>query len=911
MSFKISANEFDVQFMKEHGYVRKKCKRCGAYFWTVNEEAEFCGDSPCVDYKFIESPPTRKKYSLKEMRESFLRFFERNGHEIIKPYPVVARWRKDLLVTIASIVDFQPYVTEGIVEPPANPLVISQPCLRFEDLENVGFTFGRHMTIFEMGGAHAFNFPNKPEIYWKNETIGFHHEFATKELGIPEEYITYKEHFWSGGGNAGPDVEGSILGLEVSTLVFMSYKVLNKKLIPLPVKTVDTGYGIERWTWLSTGAYTAFEAIYEDVYDKLVRLADIKIDREILRENSIVSGGYTYDDVKRTHAIRAKVAKRLGMNIDELEAVLKPFEELCMVLDHSKALLFLISDGAIPSNVKEGYLSRLLFRRMFRILMKYNLEEELERLLKWQIDHWGRQFRKIKEMRDEIIDILLNEKEKYVKTVNRGIKRLERLINKYKKKMVTKIPLNDLIELYDSHGLHPEFIKEIAEKRGFSVEVPSNFFSIVAERHRREETKKVEEVEIKIGKRFKTKRLYYEDAYLRKFRAKVLYSDGKNVILDKTAFFPTGGGQKNDTGYLIFNGAKVRVVDVREVDGNIIHIVDGRAPKNGDIVMGMIDWDRRHSLMRNHTAAHIILGAARRVLGRHVWQAGAEKIPERARIDLTHHKRIDPEKLREIEKLANEVVMRNLPVEIMMMKRTIAEKKYGIDIYQGGVIPSGNIRIVKIGDWDVEACCGLHCKSTSELFFIKVLRSERVQDGVERIVFTTGNNALQAVQKLDRIVDEISKLVGEKEDELLNAIRRLKRERELAKEEVKRFKERYLLVMSEGLLKKAFEINKVKIVIYRAAEGLNLEDLMKMGKIINELDPSSIFIGYILRRGINGVVMLGADAISEGLNARRIGGIIASIAEGGAQGDKYFSRFGGRRPIDLKDFINEIVRNIS
>jgi alanyl-tRNA synthetase len=129
-------------------------------------------------------------------------------------------------------------------------LVISQPCLRFEDIDNVGPTAGRHLTVFEMGGAHAFNYPEK-KIYWKNETIQLHHELLTKELGVPSHLVTYKEHFWSGGGNAGPDVEAIVGGLEVSTLVFMMYKVLNGRLSKTRIETVDTGYGMERWCWLS------------------------------------------------------------------------------------------------------------------------------------------------------------------------------------------------------------------------------------------------------------------------------------------------------------------------------------------------------------------------------------------------------------------------------------------------------------------------------------------------------------------------------------------------------------------------------------------------------------------------------------------------------------------------------------
>ena len=179
------------------------------------------------------------------MREVFLGFFEKHEHTRVKPYPVVARWRSDIYLTHASIIDFQPYVTEGIAPPPANPLVIAQPCIRLVDIANTGPTFGRHLTIFEMGGHHAFNYPNS-EVYWKDQTVRFHHEFVTELLGVESDEITYKEDVWVGGGNAGPDLECIIRGLEVATLVFMQFKVVNDEFVKLPIRTVDTGYGIDR-----------------------------------------------------------------------------------------------------------------------------------------------------------------------------------------------------------------------------------------------------------------------------------------------------------------------------------------------------------------------------------------------------------------------------------------------------------------------------------------------------------------------------------------------------------------------------------------------------------------------------------------------------------------------------------------
>ncbi|GAG28600.1 unnamed protein product, partial [marine sediment metagenome] len=247
---------------------------------------ENCGDAPCVDYTFIGNSPVNKPYTVAEMREKFLSFFEERDHLRVNPYPVVARWRDDLMITIASIVDFQPYVTEGILPPPGNPLVVSQPCIRFEDIDLAGYTAGRHLTFFEMGGHHAFNYEGEPQIYWKDQTVRYHHELLTKDLGVPDEMVTYKEGLWSGGGNAGFDLEGCVGGLEVSTLVFMMYRVIGERMEPMPIRVVDTGYGMERWAWLSQGSPSAFHAIYGPVLDEIMGWAGLSPDVELLQETA-------------------------------------------------------------------------------------------------------------------------------------------------------------------------------------------------------------------------------------------------------------------------------------------------------------------------------------------------------------------------------------------------------------------------------------------------------------------------------------------------------------------------------------------------------------------------------------------------------------------------------------------------
>ena len=484
---RFTEQDYALPFFKEEGFVRKHCPKCGENYWTQNTAQETCGESSsdeCGCYTFINNPATKKRFSLPEMREAFLSFFEKNSHTRIKPYPVVARWRKDIYLTHASIIDFQPYVTDGIAPPPANPLVISQPCIRLTDISNTGPTFGRHLTIFEMGGAHAFNYPDK-EVYWKDETVRFHHRFATEVLGIKSEEVVYKEDVWVGGGNAGPDVECIVRGLEVGTLVFMQYKVVGNEFVKLPIRTVDTGYGIDRFTWVSQGTSSLFQAIYGKMLDKVYAMAEIgKVDNEFLAGVAKYSGLVSVDKNASRMVTRKRVAELSGIDLQTLEKVLAPIENAWALTDHTKTLSFMLSEGVVPSNIQEGYLARLLFRRVYRLLRTLNMEPaKLYDIIDMQIDYWSKDFPYIKETRNEIVEMLKVEEEKFEDTLKRGEDMVKRIANDLKAKGTGKIPQGTLTELYDSHGLPPEIVRQAAEKEGVQVEVPENFYALIAKRH--------------------------------------------------------------------------------------------------------------------------------------------------------------------------------------------------------------------------------------------------------------------------------------------------------------------------------------------------------------------------------------------------------------------------------------------
>jgi alanyl-tRNA synthetase len=889
--------EYRLPFFVENSFVRKKCKYCGNFFWTQDHTVTDCGEAPCQDYTFIKNPPTKRGYTLSELREAFLSFFEKNGHKRIKPYPIVARWRDDLFVTIASIADFQPFVTEGIISPPANPLVISQPCLRFNDVDNVGLTAGRHFTIFEMGGAHAFNYPEK-QVYWKDKTVKFHHEFVTDVLGVKSESVTYKESVWAGGGNAGPCLEASVSGLEVSTLVFMKYRVVDGEFVDMPIKIVDTGYGMERFTWLSQGSISGFHAVYGDMLDKILSLAGLNwVDEELLIASTKYSALMSLDTVKSKMALRKRVAEKIGMDSTALEAAMSPVENVYAIADHTKTLAFMLAEGVVPSNVKTGYLARLIVRRTYRLLRLLGIEDRLTDIVELQIDCWAHDFPNLKEARGEILEALEIESRKYQSTLKRGVSLVKRIIQDAKRERITKVPAETLVELYDSHGIPPEIVVETLEGEGIKVDVPDDLYAKIAEKHVSSVQSADEDVKItvneKTSKHPETVALYYEDAYQRTFEAEVLeVIEGRYVVLDKTAFYPRGGGQEPDSGHLETRGRQIPVTNVERVGRVIIHTIEGEPPKKGDRITGRIDWDKRLSLMRHHTSTHLLLGAVRQVLGEHAWQAGAQKEVDRSRLDISHWERITSQQLQRIEALANSVVLKNLPVEVTWMPRDEAERSYGFRLYEGGVVPGRLIRVVKIGDWDAEACGGTHLGTTGEVGLIKIIQSERIQDGVERLVFASGAHGLRFVQELETRLRKTSELLNVPVENVMEAAEKTVAEWRERGKEVDRLKEKVAEYETVVLLENAESIGGVKFVKHSMRRG-DVDFLIKIGDIITKKDAHTVVALCTVDEKVNLVVMAGEEAIRLGVNAGKVAYEMARTVGGGGGGRANLGQGGG------------------
>ncbi len=730
---------WQVKMFKEQGWERKQCD-CGRFYWTLDSERTTCGDSSCDPYSFIGNPPTKKKFDLIESWRTIEDFFIKNGHTSVSRYPVICRWFPGLEYTLASVVDFMRSAGgQTTFDLPADPLVVPQVCLRFNDIPNIGVS-GRHQSSFTMIGQHAM------KAYWKDRCVELDQSLLTEEFGVPAEQVTWIEDIWAGPNAFGPSIEYFVNGLEIGNAVFTSFLGTVDDYKPMENRLIDMGAGLERFAWMSQGTPTQYQAVFGPVVDKMLKSVDY--DSTVFEDYARRAGGLNADEGDLDKEL-AEVAKSMGLTPKELSQKTRPVEAVFAVCDHARTLAFVITDRGLPSNVGGGYNFRVILRRALNLIKEQELPFTLTDIALEHADYLKPIYPLLSESKDQIAEIIEVEERKYGKTLEKAHRTIHTLLKNKK-----QLSDNKLIELYDSQGITPEMIR----KADPDIKIPSDFYAKVTARHGTQAKKEhATIIEIKAPA---TKALWNKG--LLEFDAEVLDNielNKKNwVVLDKSAFYPEGGGQDHDAGYL--NGERVH--DVQKVGDVVIHRTENKVTGK---VRGKVDAHRRAALTSHHTATHIINGAAMRVLGKHVWQAGAHKSPRQAHLDITHYDSLSDKQVREIEKLANKVVTENRKVYKSVMPRAEAEEEYGFHLYQGGAVPQAYLRIVNIEDWDTEACGGTHADFTGEVGPIVITSTEKIQDGIVRISFTAGEPAEEYLADMDsKLHDTAGLLLCEKRD---------------------------------------------------------------------------------------------------------------------------------------------------
>jgi alanyl-tRNA synthetase len=884
-----------VDLFKRKGFVRKKCENCGKHFWTLKPERTRCDDQPCSPYTFIGDPPTKTKLDYVGTWKKVEEFFRNNGHTIVPRYPVVARWRPDLYFTVASIIDFQRI--EGgkvIFELPANPLVVPQMCLRFNDLPTVGVN-GKHNSSFCMIGQTAL--ANK-EGYWKDRCVDLDFDLVTKVLGVPEEELSFIEGVWVGYGAFGYCMDFFARGLELGNAVFTAFEGDLTNYTEMKEKVIDMGSGLERLAWITQGTPTSYDITFASVLKRMKEVSPIDYDHDLFLRYSRVAGAMNIDDFPNLSEARSMIAKTLGVSTPDLTEKLAPVEALYAVADHSRTLLFAIADGLLPSNVGGGYNLRVVFRRAQSFIQRYGFKFDLIDAINWHVDQLSEMFPELEQHRGDVSEVLDVEAGRYGSAMERVSKTISGLSGSKK-----ELGTDDLVKLYDSDGITPEQLVQA----GLNVAVPDDFYQRVVSKHTLQKNEEK-------GPKFditdvpNTRLLYYEDVDTFEFDAEVLkkYEDGF-VALDQTAFYPRGGGQEPDHGTV--DGKAVE--DVIKYGGVVLHKFAAESLDVGSKVHGSIDSVRRQRIKRIHTATHILNGASRQVLGPWVWQHSAFKEANYGRLDITHFAHLNDQQIRKIEDVANDIVMKNLPVTITNVPRRVAEGKYGFRIFQGGVVPSGTLRIVNIADWDVQACGGTHVRTTGEVGLIKIVRTERVQDGVERLHFVAGYPAVEYVQEMDSTLGKASSILNTQRENIVKVLGELQQKLEETSRREKSLGEKLVTASIPEVLSSSRSVKGVK-VYFSNGQDMTEELIVSQGSKCITADPSLVYVSLSPRGSAARVIcFVGTSAIGLGVAADAVVRGLAKLLGGSGGGTKGFAQGGGPKVEEIEEASKSVYDLVS
>jgi len=936
----VAFGEIHIPYWEEAGFVRRTCRVTNQFFWTRDPSRDTCGDSVEDSYTFIGKPiidgyPMRGKALKDSMREMFLTFFEQRGHQRVAPYPVIARWRDDIHLTIASIADFQPHVTSGMVPPPANPLGISQPCIRLTDVAAVGRS-GRHLSTFEMMAHHAFNRPKDGDVvYWIDQCVRYCDEMLCELLGIDPSEITYLENPWSGGGNAGPALEVIVGGLELATLVFMNLEehedgdveIKGLSYREMDLQIIDTGYGLERFCWAAAGTPTIYEAIYPESidwlkslvgFDEMVSGLGLSAETDVLLgELSRLAGILNIDvgtDVDSLYSILSQrlVDSGLDISVEELKRLTEPLSGIYAIPDHMHAICNMLGDGLVPSNAKAGYLVRMLSRRVCRMKADLGLDVSLAELAAHHIDtHLD--YSGYIQSREGTLGILTLEEQRYHEMLRKG-EAAVRTALKDLPENAKEAPDETLFRLAEERGLNPDMVASIANGAGWTqLGVRVGFAADMAARNAertkaaasaRGHSKLFESEEYPV-----TSLDYYQDTRQTSFDASVIgckeltaaqfdtldlssevsIKPTHSVVLDRTLFYPEGGGQLGDQGTL----GEVNVADTRIENGVVHHLTDG--PVSGSTT-GVVDWERRRQLMDHHTAVHIVGGSARALLGPHVWQAGSNKGRRYARIDLTHFQRLSRDNLDEIEDHANEIIAANPSVDKLVLERAEADARFGFELYQGGPPKHSEIRVIRIGEHDVQACGGTHHDKVGEVGELRIIRSSQVQDGVERLQIVAGETAREHARAQERLLAESSEVLGVSAEDLPGTISRFFEEWKSQQKKIESLEAEIVRLRTSGGGEGAVEKEGIRYAVMEV-DG-DIKTLMSMlGQLTRDLQKPTLAVlgtrdggGKLIVASTEGTIAAQKHDATEILRA------IADKIDGGGGGSSTMAQGGGSNP---------------
>ncbi len=876
---------YEVPLFAQEGFQRRVCPKCGKGYWSVGKED--CGDSSHEPYSFFRKNPRKETYV--NFWNKFADFWKKKGHEIVPRYPVICRWRDDLYFNIASIVDFQRLEAGKMTfEYPANPLIVPQVCLRFPDIANIGVT-GRHFSSFMMAGQHSFDYPNDKRAYWKDDCIQYNYDYLTQCLEIPKEEIVYGEDLWAMPdlSTLGPCIESFSHGAELVNSVFTEYTYFDNKVVDLPSKVIDVGWGFERLLWFYNGTLTAYDSVFPREIDFMKSKAGLSVDSALFEKYASLSSSLDVETMLNMAAEKERISKMLGVSAAELEKSILPMQGIYAIADHSRTLLFALSDGAIPSNTAGGYNLRVVLRRALSFISEYNFDFDLIDVCEMHAEDLKPLFPELSENLVEIHEILEVERRKFGDSKAKAWKASQDIVAQGK-----PISTEKMLNLYESQGITPELLEKAAAEKNAQVSIPADFYKAVTSRHQMEaHASKKDLTTLDVSTIVKTELEYYNHPERDELTAKILAVDTAKgiIVLDRTIIYPEGGGQSADRGTLVAGAVSARIADSQKLFGVVLHILANKADASkfsqGQIVRVILDRKRRNEISAHHTATHVIIASCRKALGKHIWQSGSFKDEHGAHVDMTHYEKPNPEQLALIEKYANEAVRQAIPVTCEFLDRGKAEEQHGFRLYQGGGAIGKTIRVVAAEGLDYEACGGTHLSNTAQLGLVKITKAEQIQDGVVRLHYKAGQRALEYVESLECILSDTNKVFSATSNEAIpTAAAKLFDEWKARSKALDALIDRFAYSEAVSLMIAAQKKAPIGVDLFRFVEATGLDyDARVLEKVAGAIAGNKGWAAALSNK--DGYLVCAADAesgknASEMLKERGLGGGNEKFARG-------------------------------
>lgn len=855
---------------------------------------------------------------LNELREKYLSFFESKGHLRLPSFSLVPQHDKSLLLINSGMAPMKKWFT-GEETPPRKRVTTCQKCIRTPDIENVGKT-ARHGTYFEMLGNFSFG------DYFKHEVIPWAWEFCTKVLEMDPEklYISvYEEddeaydiwtkdigvdpshmvrfgkedNFWEhGAGPCGPCSEiyydrGEKYGcgkpdckvgcecdryIEFWNLVFTQFENDgNNNYSRLAHPNIDTGMGLERLACISQDVDNLFEVdTVQNIMKHIMKIAGVKY----------------HDDEKKDISLR-------------------------VITDHVRSTTMMISDGVMPSNEGRGYVLRRLLRRAARHGRLLGIDRPfLYEVAETVIKENDTAYPSLLEKHDFIINVIKAEEENFAKTIDTGLNMLEEMVKNTDGKVMSGA---DAFKLSDTYGFPLDLTKDILDEKGMTVD-EQEYTALMTEAR-----KKAREAHKDAGAEAwkssgnatkgmdKTPFIGYETlsgdseilAVVVDGEKKQAATEDDNItlVLSETPFYAESGGQVGDVGVIKGNGFEFTVENTTKThEGVVLHhgyISDGETVSCGDKVHAEVNRSVREATMRNHTAAHLLQAALRKILGTHVEQAGQLVNSEAVRFDFTHFSALSADELRKVENTVNEVIMSAVPVVTSEMPIDEAKKLGAMALF--GEKYGDIVRVVKADDFSVEFCGGTHVKNTGSIGLFKIVSESSVASGVRRIEAVTGNNVMKYIDKSNELIAETAKnLKLTNYHELASRAAALSAELKEKEREISSLEAEIAASKTADLMKDAKQIGGVRLVTADIGEaGVDALRSLCDKALESGDDIIAVFAGKNAEKGTASFACrVGKKAIECGAHAGNIVREVARVA-GGAGGGKPDSAMAGAKDI--------------